>query len=519
MASLMVVHLSGEERGKTLIFDQEAITLGPDEGCDLPLNIPAVHNGDIPRRLIVAEIYRQKHNFDLFFRDPEHYSLLVNRKPTITNDGPIPLSDGDLLSLQAVKTSELHLPTELLVHVVQEIEETKTGVRNAHLQFPEVDMGGRIHPRTASRFAKELIIALYAEIPPWARVFAIILSLVIPLCILVSTGIVFVGVMRYYEILDRFSNLSRAAESQLEDLLTKNEALRQEVDSLKNVLNSGQNIAQAYGPGVCLIEGTYSFTNRQTNKPLRFIDNSFNQSTPLAADGSLQVSFDGTGDIYYEQFTGTGFVVAEGKLVTNRHIAQPWFNDPTDSILINSLGGKPEIKGLNAYFPGIKSPFALKVLQISSENDVALCSFIQGDAAIPQLPLETSEETKNMTGQGIVLLGYPTGVEGIREALPDERLKDELRKRMTFSDLAAELSNRGYIYPKVSQGHITQFITGRIVHDAQTTEGGSGSPIFNSFGKVVGINAQVMLDEQERIQASLGVPISAAVELLKDSEK
>ncbi|HNJ40788.1 MAG TPA: hypothetical protein PKZ53_09885, partial [Acidobacteriota bacterium] len=74
MASLMVVHLSGEERGKTLIFDQEAITLGPDEGCDLPLNIPAVHNGDIPRRLIVAEIYRQKHNFDLFFRDPEHYS-------------------------------------------------------------------------------------------------------------------------------------------------------------------------------------------------------------------------------------------------------------------------------------------------------------------------------------------------------------------------------------------------------------------------------------------------------------
>ncbi|MBX7222327.1 MAG: serine protease [Blastocatellia bacterium] len=524
MASLMVVHLTGDERGKTFIFDQEAITLGPDRECDIPLDIPPSPNGTgEAARHIVAEIYRKRNNFDLFFRDYDHYSLLINRKPYKQEDRltPIPLSDGDLLSVQAVTTTELHMPSELLVHVVQELEETRTGVRNTRLQFPEVDRGGRIHPRTASRFAKELILALYAEIPPWARVIAVLLTIVIPLCILISTGVVFYGIFQYNTILNRYSKLSAGAEAQIDEQLRKIEALAKENQKLRESVYFGQSVAGKYSGGVCLIQGVYTYTNKQTNQPLRYIDRSFNQGMAIGPDGTLQVSFEGTGDIYYEEFTGTGFLIAEGSLLTNRHVVQPWWQDQNDQVIINSLGGKPLIKELYAFFPAFNHRFDLSVTKTSTDNDIALCSFDQGDYNLPELPLEDAKDSRDNTGQPIVLLGYPTGVDGIIEMQPDEKSKQDLRSRVRLSERAQELARRGAISPSATQGHITRFIAGRIVHDAATTDGGSGSPIFNIEGKVVGINAQIMVDESGRaIQGSnLGVPIRAAFELIKAAEE
>lgn len=522
MASLMVVHLTGEERGKTFIFDQEAITLGIDQSCDLSLDIPVAHNGNqSASRHIIAEIYRQKNNFDLFFRDPENYSLLINREPKTEEhlQKPIPLSDGDLLSVQAVTTTELRMPTELLLHVVQEMDETNPGVRNTRLQFPEVDRGGRIHPRTASRFAKELVIALYAEIPSWARVIAVILTIVIPLGILISTGLVFYGLIRYREILATFSRLSSAAEVQIDEQWKRIKQLEDANKRLQQAFNFAPQIAQTYSSGVSLIQGTYIYKNRQTNQPLRYLDRSFNQGAAIGPDGSLNVSFEGTGDIYYEEFTGTGFVVGDGILLTNRHIAEPWWGDPNDLVIINSLGGKPEIREMFAYFPGFKTRFNLKDTRVSPESDVAVCRFDADEIAIPQLPLDESLESKDSTGQTIVLLGYPTGVDGLIEQLPDEKMKEDLRRRVSVTERTAELAKRGYIRPKVSQGHVTLFIPGQIVHDAPTTDGGSGSPIFSSDGKVIGINARIMVDDKGPVPGSnLGVPIRAALTLLKASK-
>ena len=52
------------------------------------------------------------------------------------------------------------------------------------------------------------------------------------------------------------------------------------------------------------------------------------------------------------RISGTGFVVAEGLLATNRHVAEPWYGDAESDLLI-SKGAKPELEKLVAFFPGI----------------------------------------------------------------------------------------------------------------------------------------------------------------------
>jgi S1-C subfamily serine protease len=44
----------------------------------------------------------------------------------------------------------------------------------------------------------------------------------------------------------------------------------------------------------------------------------------------------------------------------------------------------------------------------------------------------------------------------------------------------------------VTQGHIGDVLADKIVFDAQTTSGGSGGPLFNQDGKVIGVTHAVL---------------------------
>ena len=57
-----------------------------------------------------------------------------------------------------------------------------------------------------------------------------------------------------------------------------------------------------------------------------------------------------------------------------------------------------------------------------------------------------------------------------------------------------ELARHQLIKPVVTQGHIGDVLPDKIVYDAQTTSGGSGGPLFDDQGQVIGINFAMVRD-------------------------
>jgi len=57
----------------------------------------------------------------------------------------------------------------------------------------------------------------------------------------------------------------------------------------------------------------------------------------------------------------------------------------------------------------------------------------------------------------------------------------------------------------VTQGHLGVVSPDRLVYDAQTTHGGSGGPVFNTSGNVIGVNFAILSDFSG---SNFAVPIS-----------
>jgi len=75
-----------------------------------------------------------------------------------------------------------------------------------------------------------------------------------------------------------------------------------------------------------------------------------------------------------------------------------------------------------------------------------------------------------------------------------------------------ELAKRKLIRPLVTQGHVGDVLEDKIVYDAQTTSGGSGGPLLNREGGVIGVTYAVVKGFGG---SNFGVPIRFATPLLK----
>jgi serine protease Do len=64
----------------------------------------------------------------------------------------------------------------------------------------------------------------------------------------------------------------------------------------------------------------------------------------------------------------------------------------------------------------------------------------------------------------------------------------------------------------ITQGHIGEVLRDKIVYDAQTTSGGSGGPLFNNEGKVIGINFAMV---REFGGSNFAIPVEYGKSLLK----
>jgi S1-C subfamily serine protease len=116
------------------------------------------------------------------------------------------------------------------------------------------------------------------------------------------------------------------------------------------------------------------------------------------------------------------------------------------------------------------------------------------------------------TGDPVVLMGYPTGIEGILARQGSETVKKIADGSQDVSAIMSKLASQQLIRPTTTQGHIGDVLDDKIVYDAATTSGGSGGPLFNREGKVIGINFAILRGFGG---SNLAVPSRYAKDLLK----
>lgn len=286
-------------------------------------------------------------------------------------------------------------------------------------------------------------------------------------------------------------------------------ATRDRIATLETERAVGERIIRAYGNGVCLIQGSYGFSDA-AGRSLRYA------AATEDGDSAGAPAADGKGAPYTVDYYGTGFLVERGGLVlTNRHVAEPWWNDATAQAF-QAQGFQPRFVRLRAFFPLQEEAFAMTAERVSDAADLALLRVALEGRRIPVLPLET-ERARAVPGQPVVVVGYPTGLEAILAKAESGVVKAILESHGTDSDRVTDaLSRQGLIRPSTTQGHIGDITATDIVFDAPSAQGGSGGPVFNKHGQVIAVEYAVLPKFGGN---SFGVPISYALELLRSTRK
>jgi S1-C subfamily serine protease len=521
MSRLMFVYLSGSEKGKTRIFYQDHVTLGTSDACDLKL-VPE-DAGSLPDG-VLADVYDDENTFHLVphFGHGDFEITINGEELGIDETGAgHTLRDGD-----TVHFGKSQAGASVLFQVMPEYFSSTHPVRRNVAEVDRVS-GQSVHPLTATLFVKELTASLWAEIPRKAKL--------IGLSLLAAIALLGIGVLVFSLItLIRNTNKTDEINKQLAGVRDNREEdqklirkQQEEIERLREVSDQmrrfTQKIAELYSPGVCLIVGSYTFAERGSGRVLRYETADRISDMPVDRNGNLQASFDGAGPPVQIDYTGTGFMVEAGVIATNKHVVQPWVTDQMAQIILHQGGGlTPRLDTLEAFFPSRQAPFDLKVAATSPRYDIALCKFEQGDAALPVLAM-SNEDPISIIGEPVVLLGYPTGVDGLLQRIEDAEKREILRTHgQSAIQVASGLASSGLIRPLTTTGTISDALPGRIVHSAQTTEGGSGSPIFDRDSRVIAVNSAILstVDGNQSFGGSnFGVPIKVAYDLLQAYDK
>jgi S1-C subfamily serine protease len=202
--------------------------------------------------------------------------------------------------------------------------------------------------------------------------------------------------------------------------------------------------------------------------------------------GVYHVSFPGRPPALRVRVSGTGFVVADGLLATNRHVAEPWYEDPEASALIRR-GGIPTLEQLLAFFPGMPAGVNITPVVFSAHGDLAVLH-VQDSPAIRHLRSLPLAPAPSHPGELVTVIGYPMGVLGMVAKSPSA-VYDRLAFRRDDMGAASELAALSLIRPSATCGHLGDVVGDKLIYDAPTAHGGSGGPVFDARGQVIGINS------------------------------
>ena len=272
-----------------------------------------------------------------------------------------------------------------------------------------------------------------------------------------------------------------------------------------------ETIVKSYGSSVCLLHVVVEFLDRGTGNSIRIAVDSLGK--PLLDDkGMVQLDIAGTGPHLQLDVFGTGFLVRnDGRLLTNHHVAEPWWGNDELKTLIDH-GAAAYALSYTAYFPGGQKGISAKLDKISAQADVATLRLEGGLPTHSTLLDLDDRKDASVAGDAVVLIGYPTGIEGILARAGPEAAKEITGNNTEVRQIVSQLAAQKLIRPTTTQGHIGDVLQDKIVYDAATTSGGSGGPLFNRNGKVIGVNFAILNGFGG---SNLAVPVKYAKELLQ----
>lgn len=502
-----LVHLSGQHRGETQYFDRPWLSLGsaPDNDMVFPADgHPAVVS-------LHAQLFQADCNMRLRNRDSSAVTL-VNHKP-ITE---ATLHDKDLIQL-GPNGPKLRFRTR---------PEESAACKQAH----EILQDALDVATEARRCGKGSVGSFFGQLAydvcrHASRATQVV---VVTLLVLLVGG---VGGLSYYSYTTR-----QAYEQQMADVLKELESARlSQADLERKTAEERRRMAEALTSRQAEIDRLVAMLDeyqrhgaspekvRVLTRRLKVLEaertgaevliNRYGPSVCFLyiASGFVEKGKPGAVSSVLLEYMGTGFLVDnKGLLVTNRHIMEPWVMDPSASKLLQA-GMEPKLVTLLAYFPGRPQPYDVSVVQVSNQVDVALGQLSPVPRGIAPIPIR-KPALQGIVGETVVVLGYPVGVEGILARM-DDNVAEALMKTHghDLRRLIQDIADRNGIRPLATQGHIGDVLPDRIVYDAQTTGGASGSPVLNNRGEVIAVNAATMTRFGG---ASFGVPMGLVLALL-----
>ena len=440
---LVFVHIRGSRRGQTDVFDKYKIVVGTHYSCDIRFSdlddrgVCCIHSEIvcIDTAVIIKDVSINAFTF-------------VNNeliKESALHDGDVVKfgNDGPEICVRIVKDTNGDESPEF----VGSADIASVSFSNGKNKVSdEKERGVVLETNMHSLSFRGFVRARFDQLPQLVKNYIFVAMIVV---VTGSLSMFCFYFFKLYETTKRVQVLE-SQQSFIEDIIGK------------------------YRRGVCFIQGSYYLIDGNSGKPLR-----------MMADGTPVT----------RNFSGTGFLINEkGIILTNRHIANPIWSKSRgqkDSGYISRLPKSVVVKfsALRAFFPEVKYYFPLKVETVSDKADVALLSFNPNGERLPVLPLDTSGDDAKI-GEPVILLGYPAGINAIFGKTSQD-VVDELIA-LPVLQIGEELSKRNLIRPLVTQGHVTDITPDKIIYDAQTTLGGSGGPLINLSGKVIGINFGIL---------------------------
>ena len=371
--------------------------------------------------------------------------------------------------------------------------------------------------RRTGRLLSEMVGELVVRTTIWFRVLVVVL-----LVALVASMVYLSRQSLYLEerlaeesiFMQEISELLQRTERDAitsEDLASLRAQLEKRVDALEARSVATRKIIAAASKSVVFIQGSYSYFDKESNLPLRYVGLD-PEGQPYGTQLGPAITLEGDGPVIELQYTGTAFVVgAQDILITNRHIAVPWEFNPAHE-QFEAMGLAPNFERFIGYLPGVEESFDVQLVIASDEADVAVLRYDKAPSDVR--PLVTGSNPVH-PGDEVIVMGYPTGIRAML-ARTDTKFLDEIREadNLDFWAVVERLSASSLITPIASRGIVGQVTADVVVYDAETTRGGSGGPVLNMHGEVIAINTAIF---PEFGGSNLGIPMARIMPVLNRS--